>query len=76
MCGVASLEEAREAFLHFVDAALLGSFARAAVSQDTVYVRIELIRGQLDVSDALGEVLKFCLSFLNDFLEVVCSHLW
>ena len=75
MCGVASLEEAREAFLHVVDAALLCSLARAAVSQDIIYV--ELIRGQLDGSYAFGEVLEFRLPPLNDFLEVVCSHhLW
>ena len=37
---VASLEEAREAFLHVMNVALLGPLTRATVSQEVVHVRV------------------------------------
>ena len=66
--GRISLEEAREAFMHVVDAALLGPLARAAVPQDVVHVCVAFIRGQLDGAYALGEVLELRFPTLDDFL--------
>ena len=68
MRGVASLEELCEAFVHFLYAALLSSLARAAVSHDVVHVGIDLLGGQLNILDTLGEVLKFPLPTLDHYV--------
>ena len=57
--------------MHFLDAALLSSLARAAVSHDIVHVGIGLFGGQLDLSDHLGEVLELPLPAFNYNVQIV-----